>query len=265
MKYDNICKFVPTLDNKPNEIVPINFVYEVTNANENLMVRSVYAIHLVINGTGVFCCDGEEKNIEKGDMFFTLPNNLYAIKNVSNLEYIYVSFLGLGASSLLQRISFFDHRTIFKHNEELIEFWKKALEIANSKNIDLISKSVLEYSTSLLIADLPLSSHSENIGNIEKYIREHFTSSNLTLHSLALKFNYNEKYLSKLFYRFTGIYFNDYLTNLRINAACSLIQEGQTSIKEIASACGFTDPLYFSKVFKSKMQCSPSNFIKNKK
>lgn len=265
MSYDNICKFVPPLENAPTDISPVNFVCEVSNTFTTPRIRSVYALHLVISGKGTLICDNIEYQIEKGDMFFTLPNSLYAILNAENLEYSYVSFLGLGASTLLSRIASSDKIIVFKNNEELIEFWKKALEMANPKNIDLISKSVLEYSTAMLIAYSPQYSGAEALENIEQYVREHFTEPNLTLRYLAVKFNYNEKYLSKLFYRFTGIYFNDYLTNLRINAACGLIQEGQTTIKQIAHACGFTDALYFSKVFKSKMNCSPSEFIAQKK
>ena len=265
MNYDNICKFVPSVSEAPYEISPVNFVLENTRVAEKEAIRSVYAIHLITAGEGAFVCNGKEYSVKKGDVFFTLPSSLYAIRSAGDLEYMYVSFLGLGAPALLKRIFNATEKKVFRGEEELIEFWKRAIEKANPQNVDLLSKSVLEYSAACLISELPEEKNTEVIAKIERYVRQRFTDSALTLKSLADKFGYNEKYLSKLFYRTTGIYFGDYLTNLRINAACGLIGEGKTSVKEIAAACGFSDPLYFSKVFKKKMLVSPSAFLKRRR
>ena len=263
MNKDNICKFVMKPENPVFDMRTVNFVRETTRIAEAPCIRSVYALHLVLKGRGVFDCNGKEWNIEKGDMFFSRPSSMFAIKNIDNLEYAYISFLGLGAADLLHRI--FQNSTsvsVFKHNDELIDFWERALETANSQNIDLISKGVLEFSAGLLFAYSPKSSDLNTLKEIERFICDHFTDPGLSLKSISIHFGYNEKYLSKLFYRFTGNYFSDYLTNLRINAACSLIWEGETLVKQIAYACGFSDSLYFSKVFKNKMHLSPSAFIK---
>ena len=265
MNYDNICKFVPSVNEAPSEINPVNFVLENSRVAEKEAIRSVYAIHLVTEGEGVFVCDCKEYPVKKGDVFFTLPSSLYAIRSTEELEYMYVSFLGLGAPALLRRIFNATDKKVFREREELIVFWKQAIKKANPQNVDLLSKSVLEYSAACLISELPEEKNTAVIAEIERYVRLRFTDSALTLKSLADKFGYNEKYLSKLFYRTTGIYFGDYLTNLRINASCSLMQEGKASVKEISAACGFSDPLYFSKVFKKKMLVSPSAFLKRRR
>lgn len=220
---------------------------------------------MITAGEGTFVCNGKEYPVNKGDVFFTLPSSLYAICGAGDLEYMYVSFLGLGAPALLKRIFNATEKRVFRGEEELIEFWKQAIKKANPQNVDLLSKSVLEYSAACLISELPEEKNTAVIAEIERYVRLRFTDSALTLKSLADKFGYNEKYLSKLFYRTTGIYFGDYLTNLRINASCSLMQEGKASVKEISAACGFSDPLYFSKVFKKKMLVSPSAFLKRRR
>lgn len=264
MNYDNICKFVPSEKTLPTEINTVNFVLERTQAAREQKIRSVYAMHLVTAGTGKFILDKREYEIGAGDVFFVLPPDFYAIVGVKKLEYAYVSFLGLGAPVLLDRIFGRETGKVFHGNDELIPFWKNAIETAHPGNIDLISKGVLEYSAASLIAYAPNGETTALIEEIERYVRLHFTDSGLSLKNLAKKFWYNEKYLSKLFLRFTGVCFGDYLTNLRINAACGLMQEGKASIKDIALSCGFSDPLYFSKVFRKKMLLSPSEFLKGK-
>lgn len=46
--------------------------------------------------------------------------------------------------------------------------------------------------------------------------------------------------------------FNQYVSHRRISYALRLIEEGHDSVRDIAAACGFSDALYFSKVFKKK-------------
>ena len=52
-----------------------------------------------------------------------------------------------------------------------------------------------------------------------------------------------------------------YLNTIRIQQACMLMEQGVTSIRDLALSCGFKDPLYFSKVFKGKMKVSPKSYI----
>ena len=47
----------------------------------------------------------------------------------------------------------------------------------------------------------------------------------------------------------------------KVHYACTLINQGFTSVKEIAAMSGYRDALYFSKVFKRKMGVSPKQYI----
>ena len=51
------------------------------------------------------------------------------------------------------------------------------------------------------------------------------------------------------------------INTIRVNNACALMNKGFTSVKDIAFLCGFNDPLYFSKVFKTKMKQTPREYI----
>ena len=43
--------------------------------------------------------------------------------------------------------------------------------------------------------------------------------------------------------------------------AQSLFNEGLDSVKNVALLSGFSDPLYFSKVFKKRVGCAPTEYI----
>lgn len=83
---------------------------------------------------------------------------------------------------------------------------------------------------------------------------------NITMESVAGQMNYTPYYLSRVFKKYTGCTFSEYLSNYRIEQAKKLIREGKLSIKEIASATGFNSQGYFAKIFKKYTGVSPSDF-----
>ena len=54
---------------------------------------------------------------------------------------------------------------------------------------------------------------------------------------------------------------SEYIATIRIQYACTLMEQGLSSVSDIALLCGFSDPLYFSKVFKKRMGISPRAHI----
>jgi AraC-like DNA-binding protein len=53
---------------------------------------------------------------------------------------------------------------------------------------------------------------------------------------------------------------NDYILDTRVKKAKYLLVNSQLSVSEIAYACGFSSPAYFSTVFKSRSQQTPKTF-----
>ncbi len=82
----------------------------------------------------------------------------------------------------------------------------------------------------------------------------------LTLDEVARKIAISPYYLSKLFKDETGENFIEYLTKLRIERAKKLLEEENLSIKEICMSVGYSDPNYFSRIFKKMVGTTPTEF-----
>ena len=76
-------------------------------------------------------------------------------------------------------------------------------------------------------------------------------------------FSYTEKYLSSLFKKNMNVGFNQYLNRLRIQYAIELIANNVKSVSRIAELSGYSDSLYFSKVFKKLVGVTPGQHIKD--
>lgn len=119
----------------------------------------------------------------------------------------------------------------------------------------------------LIVAFLTLSQpnyqHSEIIQKIENHILQNYPDSAYDLNAYLESLPFNSEYLKKLFKKATGLTPHQYLTDKRLeNAACTLATYcGKGNISETARLCGFSDPLYFSRMFKKKYGVSPRNYV----
>ena len=102
----------------------------------------------------------------------------------------------------------------------------------------------------------------EELSIIEKarsYINENFRRD-ISLDDVSREVDISPYYFSKLFKQETGKNFIEYLTEIRLRSARELLQNSQYSIKEICAQSGYSDPNYFSRIFKKYEGVTPSEF-----
>ena len=97
------------------------------------------------------------------------------------------------------------------------------------------------------------------ISKAKTYIDQNF-SKELTLDEVSRSVNISPYYFSKLFKEESGENFIEYLTKVRISHAKELLKNPALSIKEICVMSGYSDPNYFSRIFKKQEDVTPSEY-----
>jgi len=97
------------------------------------------------------------------------------------------------------------------------------------------------------------------ITNLKQYICENY-NKRTSLQDLSSVFYMNPSYMSTLFKQKTGSTIIDYLQQIRIEKAKTLLKESHYTINEIAQKTGFTDYRHFGCVFKKEMGTTPYNY-----
>ena len=114
-------------------------------------------------------------------------------------------------------------------------------------------------------SDLKNSNHPEDsklIISINEYVSEHYQEK-ITLDDMAKELNYSSGYLCRAFSKYTGISFMEFITKFRIRKSLELFASEQNySVSKVATLVGFSDPYYFSKIFKKMTGMSPNHYIK---
>jgi two-component system response regulator YesN len=104
--------------------------------------------------------------------------------------------------------------------------------------------------------------HQQNlVAGVEKYIGENL-DKRLSLPDVAAEFNLSPNYLSRLFTRYAGEGFVEYITAAKIAAAKAMLLKGEGPVYEIAEKLGYESAFYFSKVFKKAEGISPREFLR---
>ena len=97
------------------------------------------------------------------------------------------------------------------------------------------------------------------IDRAKEYIEENFRKD-ISLDDVSREVDISPYYFSKLFKQETGKNFIEHLTEIRLKNARELLQNSQLSIKEICAESGYSDPNYFSRIFKKYEGVTPSEF-----
>lgn len=87
-----------------------------------------------------------------------------------------------------------------------------------------------------------------------------YYKKDLSLEHISKEMDMSPYYFSKLFKEVIGEGFIEYLTEVRIKKAKELLLEGQATMKEICVAIGYSDPNYFSRIFKKCVGKTPTEF-----
>ena len=89
-----------------------------------------------------------------------------------------------------------------------------------------------------------------------------FYHTGITLDEIASRLDITPEYLGTLFHRETGVTFSTYIKNFRIQKAKELLIGTSLKLYEIADRVGYSDPKYFSKVFRDTTGQLPADYRK---
>lgn len=92
------------------------------------------------------------------------------------------------------------------------------------------------------------------------YMHENINKS-LTLKDISSYANYSTSYFYRKFIKETGIAPLAYFTLMKIDKACHLLTNTNMQINQIASLLGYSDPLYFSRVFTKIKKIPPRKYM----
>ncbi|OXM84367.1 response regulator [Paenibacillus rigui] len=175
---------------------------------------------------------------------------------MSDFEYVRQA-MEYGASNYILKLSM-----KVQSLKDALEKVKKELELA-PRTASVQAHTVTEGAAAAMEQKAPgyePTDHPE-INKILAYLHEHYQEE-ISLSFLAQYVAMDVKYISQLFKKKTGDTFVHYLHRIRIERACELLIQTNTSVSEIGEKVGFVNDNYFIKIFKRFCHMTPQHYRK---
>lgn len=102
----------------------------------------------------------------------------------------------------------------------------------------------------------------ERIKRSINYMHQHLNAS-VSVSTMACQAGISQSHFFALFKQSTGLSPIDFFIRLRMERACELLESTMLSVKEVATALGYDDPFYFSRVFKVVNSMPPRDYRRN--
>jgi two-component system response regulator YesN len=99
------------------------------------------------------------------------------------------------------------------------------------------------------------------VDEVKTFIKHHYINEEMKIEDIARGVHMNYNHLCYVFKKETSCTINDYLTQIRMQKAKELFDQGYLVVQEVASRVGYSDANYFGKCFKKYAGITPSRYI----
>ena len=242
---------------------------------ERVCGRNDYQLLYVAAGKAHFYLDNTKHTLQAGNMVLYRPRQMqkYRYSPCDKAEVFWMHFTGTEVETLLEKYGFCKGKNIFFGGTQsnfnmLFSHMIKELQLRRSNYSTLLSM----YFEQILISAKRYFEDSQKASNftmleVEKatnYFNTNY-SKPISVSSYAASRGMSAGWFINNFKKINKVTPAQYLINLRITTAIELLISSNNNIPEIANAVGIEDSLYFSRIFKSHIGLSPSDYRKNTK
>lgn len=256
-------------DNLPDILISnIGFVVHRNSTpawKRHLTNRTHFLLVYAAKGRAFYKADGKEFFVDEGNIVFFNKGVTHSGYSDRNNPWCYytVAFDALACDGTPYESLSFPMITVASDKEKIRNLYENLYYewTTRSPGYSLYCRGIVsELICELIRENTKSNGQNEPIDNVKHYMGTHFTES-FTTKQLADMANVSQSHFYRIFKNNTGVSAKQYLNEIRINRAKSLLKSGEYSISEVAGLVGYGDIYYFSRVFKKTTGVPPSAYI----
>lgn len=250
---------------------------------ENFVMAYDYRLFYVCSGSIEIVFEDQTANLTENRMTIIPPAIKYKIEKSDFCEYIVINF-DMDFSMFLctqpippQNAGDFDKNNILSVNlynevpifllggeqskknldEICVEYTEKSF-YHNEKNSALLKSIIVESVIYTKRDNTP-----KIVDKIKKYIDGNY-NKNISNKEIGDVFGYHPNHINRLFKTYIQMSIHEFITDIRLTKAITMISKTDLTIGQIGELCGFSSDAYFIKKFKEKYGISPLKFRNQK-
>ncbi len=226
-------------------------------------VRDYYLVHYVVSGRGIFIRGGVTHELSRHGLFLIRPgeSTYYRADEEEPWEYIWVGYDGPGCERHLETTGFSGDRCVLTAPQAGRIFEALFAVPDRTPETELLLCSRL-YELMAAMQQSPSRRDSpagEHVARAADYLRAR-CADGVTVGDAASLLGLDRRYLCRIFKERTGRSPREYLLELRLERAASLLRETGCTVGEAARSVGYEDAFLFSKMFKRRYGKAPLHY-----
>lgn len=227
-----------------------------------VMGRGTNGFNIRVSGSVTYYFEDETITLKAGEMIFIPKGYVYSFETTEGSVCSTINFDGDFSGTKPFCCSLKDFAELEFFEGRFHDLWKFG---TLSDKCECISKfySLLSFVSNADSVNYSDKKKYEIIEPAVKYLKNNIFSTDLKAERLNVMCGISNTYFRELFFLRFKTTPKEYITSKRVSHAKSIIDCGDfISVKELALAVGYKDPLYFGKVFKKIYGVSPSSLNK---
>lgn len=261
----------------PNEDLPFRmFIFEGKDGNYKVNKHWHHSIEifLVLNGEINFFINSKPYMLKEKDFIIVNTNQIHSIDSPKpNITIV----LQIPVETFADYMSGVEYINFRKKNGEqdkkIYELIEKMYSIYSEKKYgyslkvkgkfyELLYILITEYREENIEKEVLMQKkHLDKISNVTSYLKQNYRQE-LSLEQVASMFGFTNTYLSRIFHKYAEVSYKTYLTDVRVSNSVRQLVNTKDKIGQIALNNGFSDSRAFSKAFKKRYGCLPSEYRK---
>lgn len=234
-------------------------------------VLEEFQLLYIRDGGGTFCSSSVGRTtLKQGSMFLLFPHEWhnYSPSPESGWEEYWIGFNGSDMEKYLQNGFFDPAHPIFNigvHNE-VVELYREAIRIAQEQQpgyqqlmggiVHHLLGIAHSYNKRATFEDTSLV---DKINRAKIIVAEQF-QNDLSPKDIATQLGMSYSWFRRMFQKYTGLAPIQYIQEIRLREAMSMLTNTNRRIKEVAFECGFGNVEYFYTAFKKHTGYTPEGY-----
>lgn len=221
--------------------------------------RKVNSFSIRLYGTRIYHIDNKVYTVNKGEMIFLPKDIAYSFNDEAEepSKGLVISFDNDFYDAVPSVYSLDDFYEADYLENHLVDLWRLGDSSEKYKCMSLVY-SLISYVAYIENGRYPDKKKFKIIDPAVKYLKKHIYDSSLKTDELHELCGVSDTYFRKIFITKFGTSPKNYIIERRVLHAKTIIDSGDfTTVKDLAQAVGYKDPLYFGKIFKKHFGMSP--------
>ena len=254
-----------------------------------LHIHDYYELEYIARGKGTHTVNGVIKEMAEGTLYLVTPRDIHRIeveeemliysfffdadlipREISSLLSACQSFIGVRCTDKMKECAEYLSRHITDAFSKIssMGFYGEEVRKSDIGGLFLCSGALLDILINNGAFEAPSEKESRSLAismqNALRYINKNFRAP-LSLGSVADEVGYSKSHFSRVFAKYVGCNFIDYVKEKRLKSAALLLRTTEMNASDIAFSCGYGSVSQFIRDFKAFYSESPGDYRKGQK